>query len=378
SSFAATGRCSPRPAAIVRSASAGRFAVISRTTRAARASDSSRFDGNTPVWIGRSSVYPVTSTSRSGFSSASRPTSCRIGAAVDRSSALPDAKLIVSASVTTRSESRTWTDTSSCRPAASAIACIRCASSASRSAAGGAAGAATTTAGGPSFAGAAGRATSRTASASSDVGSATGAGAGAAAAGAGVAPERAAPPSALMTSTNAKSCITRSLNVSSQAVWSSSTGDGDGASAARRSRRTGRHRRDGRLRADRREPEVRAEHALDARRILLALEEERAFYDGVGVRGLRDEVRLEARDERQHDDVRQDGAVERRQDGDAETGPDRGDAVVGEPAQQQRETDQRPDQPERGKELPERHEHVARVLADGGPLPRLAEEERLE
>src|SRR5512140_3495823 len=155
-------------------------------------------------------------------------------------------------------------------------------------------------------------------------------GAGAAGAGCGAAAGATARPSTPTTSANPKSWSTRSLNVSSQPVWSSS---GGGGGSSRRRRRSGRtFRQPDAVAGTRRDAgaEIRVQHALDAGRVLLARDQQHALGDHLEAERLAREVRLEPRRQRQHDDVREDRAVERRQHGDAEAGTDRGDVGAGE------------------------------------------------
>src|SRR5690242_16606748 len=270
----------------------------------------------------------------------------RIGAAVGRSSALPDGKVIASFSVTTRSESRTVTCTASWPPsAATSSRSVR--PTATRRSRG------STAAGG----------TASRADGTSRAGAAT------AGAGRGGAPARTTD-----TITNAKSWRTRSLNVISHPDWSSSGGVASAASARRRSGGTVGELDDATSLGGR-GTDVPAEHALDPRRVLQAVYEKDAVDHHLRAERLAGEVRVEPGGERQHDDVCAHGAVERREHGDAEAGPDRGEARVAEMPEQEHEADERADQAEGREEPAERHEDVARRLAVRGPLPRLGDED---
>ena len=79
--------------------------------------------------------------------------------------------------------------------------------------------------------------------------------------------------------------------------------------------------------------------------------------------------------EREDHDVGEHGAVERREYGDAEPGTDRREARLDQMTEQEHEADQRADQPEGRKQLPEGDEHLTRGLAFGRGPSGLGEED---
>src|SRR5690606_16416982 len=102
--LSATGWNSPRPTAAIRSG-ATPCSWKMRTTRDARAADSSQFDGKTTVLIGRSSLCPSTCV-RTGLPARICPILSSTGSASGETSALPDGNstlVLISISIQKRS-----------------------------------------------------------------------------------------------------------------------------------------------------------------------------------------------------------------------------------------------------------------------------------
>src|SRR3989442_6995468 len=312
--------------------------------------------------MGRLSVCPSTSRSKSGIAWASAPMRCRMSAAADRSSAPPEAKLMVSLSVTIRSESRTATWTASARPSAATNSSRLRPAAASRSAA---ASRGRSASDGCSAAGGGSRRSSARGQLGTSAEIATGEREGGVASTA--AEGRPPPESTTETSTKAKSWSTRSLKVISHPVWSSSNGAGSRPSARRRSGPSLCKSPDTAWSFGGR-PHVRAQQALDSRGVLPLVHKQDAVDDHLATEALAPEVGVELGGEREDHDVGEHGAVERREHGDAEPGTDRREARLDQMPEQEHEADQRPDQPEGRKQLPAGDEHLTRGLAFGrGP-----------
>src|SRR5581483_6613616 len=194
---------------------------------------------------------------------------------------------------------------------------------------------------------------------------------------AGVRRWRAAAEPAADTITNAKSCRTMSLKVTSQPKEEASSPEACADGPKRRSGRALMEQHDA-TRLARGGADVRAHRALDLRRIGAAVDELDARRDESPHEQPACDRRLQLRRERQHDRVREERAVERRQHRDPEPGTDRRDVAASESRQHVREPDERSDEPERREELSERGEHLARGLAVARLAPRLAVEQRGE
>src|SRR5882724_3629417 len=275
--------------------------------------------------MGRSSVCPSTSTSKSGIASASAPMRCRMGAAAGRSSALPEGKLIVSFSVTIRSESRTATWTASACPSEATKSSRLRLASASRSAAASRGG--SPSAGGAAASGGTGGSSSAftgSGSARGQLGTSAAITRGGLERGVGstAAEGRPPPESTTDTTTKAKSWSIRSLKVTSHPVWSSSSGGGSSSSPRRRSGRALCERRDTASSLGGGCSHVRAQQALDPRGVLPLVHEQDAVDDHLAADALAPEVGVELGGEREDHDVGEHGAVERREHGDAEPGTD--------------------------------------------------------
>src|SRR3989441_3431043 len=332
--------------------------------------------------MGRLSVCPSTSTSKSGIARASVPMRCKMGAAAGNGSALREEKLMVRLSVTIRSEPRTATWTASARPSAATNSSRLRPAAASRSAA--ASRGRSPSDGGSAAAGeGSGRSSATFSAATSGVcgsaraqpgaSTANRAGAGGGDAGGTAAEGRPPPESTTETSTKAKSWSTRSLNVTSHPVWSSSSGAGSSPSARRRSGRALRKLCDTAWSFGGR-PHVRAQQALDSRGVLPLVHEQDAVDDHLATEALAPEVGVELGGEREDHDVGEHGAVERREHGDAEPGTNRREARLDQMPEQEHETDQGAGQPEGRKKLPEGDEHLTRGLAFGRGPSGLGEE----
>src|SRR5947199_4976621 len=321
--------------------------------------------------MGRSSVCPSTSRSKSGIARASAPMRCRMGAAEGSSSALPEAKLMASLSVTMRSESRTATWTASARPSAAtnssrlrpAAASLSAAASRGRPASDGCSAAARGGSGCSSAGGQLGG------SAAITTGEREGGVRSTAAEG------RPPPESTTETSTKAKSWSTRSLKVISHPVWSSSSGAGSRPSARRRSGRVLRKPRDTARSLGGGRSHIPAQQTLDSRRVLPPVHEQDAVDDHLAAEALARQVGVELGGEGEDHDVGEHGAVERREHRDAEPGTDRREARVDQVPEGQHEADQRADQPEGREQPPERDEHVPRGLSLGSGPPCVGEED---
>src|SRR5205823_3004696 len=306
--------------------------------------------------MGRSSVCPSTSRSKSGIARASAPMRCRMGAAEGSSSALPEAKLIASLSVTMRSESRTATWTASARPSAATNSSRLRPAAASLSAA--------ASRGRPASDGCSAAVSSRRSSAWGQLGTSAAIATGEREGGVGstAAEGRPPPESTTETSTKAKSWSTRSLKVISHPVWSSSSGAGSRPSARRRSGRVLRKPRDTARSLGGGRSHIPAQQTLDSRRVLPPVHEQDAVDDHLAAEALARQVGVELGGEGEDHDVGEHGAVERREHCDAEPGTDRREARVDQVPEEQHEADQRADQPEGREQLPERDEHVPRGL----------------